>query len=75
VPPVLTRTEDALVLDLSSARGSEFQDALNKTRDIAGRRFDFANKLWVFPAEPGKAEEVINMVRPVVDDEVRQCII
>jgi SNF2 family DNA or RNA helicase len=75
VPPVLTRTEDALVLDLSSARGSEFQDALNKTRDIAGRRFDFANKLWVFPAEPGKAEEVINMVRPVVDDEVRQWII
>ena len=75
MPPVLTHKGDILELDLSSARGLEFQDALNKTRDITGRRFDHANKLWLFEASPAKAEEVINLIRPECDKELLQWII
>ncbi len=75
MPTVLTKRDDVLELDLSDARGSEFTDALNKARGITGRRFDFANKLWLFEATPQKAEEVISLLNPTCDEDLRSWVI
>jgi SNF2 family DNA or RNA helicase len=66
---------DVLALDLSAAKGYEFTDALNKARGITGRRFDFANKLWLFEATPQKAEEVISLINPQCSPELRQWVV
>jgi SNF2 family DNA or RNA helicase len=66
---------DFLALDLSDARGYEFTDALNKARGITGRRFDFANKLWLYEATPAKAEEVIGLINPECSDELRKWVV
>lgn len=65
--PVLKRVDDVLELDLSPCRGSEFQDALAKIKDVPGRRFDYDRKLWLVPAEPSVADRVLRTVRPQAD--------
>jgi hypothetical protein len=40
MPATLTKEGDALVLDLSTARGTEFKEALDKIREVPGRRYD-----------------------------------
>jgi SNF2 family DNA or RNA helicase len=77
MPARLTHDEenDLLALDLSDARGFEFKDALSKARDIVGRRFDFANKLWLFEATPQKAEEVISLINPECSPELRKWVV
>lgn len=82
MPATLRRTEDALELDLSTARSFEFRDALAKIKGqegsdngIVGRRYDPLRKIWSFPAQPDKAEQIINMISPIVDDDIRRWVV
>jgi SNF2 family DNA or RNA helicase len=74
VPATLTRKDDRLVLDLSTARGSEFNDALTKVREIPGKQFDWDTKLWSFPDEPMVADRILRTVRPTAADELLEWI-
>jgi SNF2 family DNA or RNA helicase len=75
LPATLRRVEDVLELDLSTARGFEFQDALTKIKDVTGRRYDGVRKIWSVEATPAKAEEIINLIAPDVDDEIRKWVV
>lgn len=81
MPPTLTRTDEALELDLSTCqRGFEFTDALTKIKSsgesgIVGRRYDPLRKVWSFPANPAKAEEIINLIGPICDDDLRKWVV
>lgn len=69
---VLNTDDDTLELDLSTcSRGFEFTEALNKARDITGRRFDYDRKLWCYPATADYAERIIATIKPTVSDELR----
>lgn len=70
MPPVLTKTGDTLALALSGCRGSEFQDAKEKVKEIPGRRFDFESKLWLVPANPQNADRILKTIRPEAADEL-----
>jgi SNF2 family DNA or RNA helicase len=72
VPAVLRRNDKAetLELDLSGARGSEFQDALFKIKEIPGRRYDGARKIWSIPLDPEVAHRAVATIRPKVDQEI-----
>ena len=48
----------------------EFQDARQKASDVPGRRFDWGNKLWIFPADPQVAERVLKTIRPKADQDL-----
>ena len=76
MPATLIRNGDNLELDLSTCRGPEFKDTLEKIRSIPGRKFDFDRKLWLVPAEPLVAERVMLTIQPNADqtltDWVRQ---
>lgn len=65
--PVLRRVDDALEVDLAPAKGYDFKDALDKVREIPGRRFDYDRKLWILPAEADVAERVMLTIQPVAD--------
>jgi SNF2 family DNA or RNA helicase len=75
VPPVLRREGDVLELDLSNARGFEFQDALDKIKAVVGRRYDGTRKIWSVPAEAAKAEQIINLISPEVDEDIRKWVV
>jgi len=75
MPPVLTKHDDHLALDLSDCRGMEFQDAREKVRVIPGRNFDWDNKLWLVPADPQLAERVLKTIRPKCDQSLLDWII
>lgn len=70
MPPVLTRNGDALELALAGCRGTEFEDAKDKIKEVPGRRFDFERKVWIVPAEPAVAERVLKTIRPDCDQEL-----
>lgn len=72
MPAVLTRNDaaDTLELDLSGARGGEFQDALMKVKEIPGRRFDFDTKIWSIPLDPETAHRAVATIRPQVSAEI-----
>ena len=72
MPPVLRRNdaEQTLELDLAGARGSEFQDALFKIKEIPGRRYDGARKIWSIPMDPDVAHRAVARIRPTVDQEL-----
>ncbi len=70
MPARLTKSGEELELDLSSCKGSEFNDALAKIREVPGRRFDFDRKIWCVPAEPTVAERVIYSIMPTVSTEL-----
>lgn len=74
MPPTLTKEGNSLFLDLSTARGSEFQDSLTKIRNIPGRKFDFESKLWSVPADAATADSVIHSLQPIVSDELRDWV-
>lgn len=74
MPPTLTRNGDALELDLSTCRGPEFGDALDKIRAITGRTYDPERKRWSVPAEPAVADRVMRSLRPKADDDLIQWI-
>lgn len=70
MPPVLTKNGDALELSLSGCRGSEFEDAKEKIKEVPGRRFDFDRKLWIVPAEPATADRILKTIRPTCDEDL-----
>lgn len=74
MPAKLTKTDEALELDLSNCRGSEFQDALTKIKSIPGRRFDGTRKLWLLPADALTAERVIQTLEPEAPLEIHEWI-
>jgi chromodomain-helicase-DNA-binding protein 7 len=74
VPATLTRKDDRLVLDLSTTRGSEFNDALNKARDIPGKQFDWDTKLWSFPDEPMVADRILRTIQPIAEQDLLEWI-
>lgn len=73
MPAFLRKNEEAntLELDLSGAHGHEFQDALNKIRQIPGRRFDFETKIWSVELKPDVADRILRSIRPNCADELR----
>lgn len=72
MPATLKRNDEAetLELDLSGARGGEFQDALVKIKEIPGRRYDGQTKLWSVPLDPEVAHRVVATIRPKVAPEL-----
>lgn len=70
MPATLTKEGDALVLDLSTARGTEFQDGLAKIREVPGRRYNPEDKTWRVPADATTADRVIHAIEPTVSDEL-----
>jgi SNF2 family DNA or RNA helicase len=76
MPAVLTKNGDQLELSLSGCRGSEFQDAKEKVKEIPGRRFDFDSKLWIVPADPANAERMLKTIQPLeASDELRNWVV
>lgn len=74
MPPTLRRNGESLELDLSTCRGAEFGDALDKIRAIPGRRYDPDHKRWTVPAEPDVADRVMRSLRPHAADELIQWV-
>jgi SNF2 family DNA or RNA helicase len=75
MPPTLTRKDDRLVLDLSTTTGrSDFNDALNKVREIPGKQFDWDTKLWSFPDEPMVADRILRTIQPLAEEELLEWI-
>jgi SNF2 family DNA or RNA helicase len=74
MPAALVKNGDTLELDLSNCRGSEFQDALTKIKDVPGRRFDGDRKLWLLQAEPSTAERVLSTVQPTADPSLLEWV-
>lgn len=70
MPPILTRQGEELALDLSGCRGSEFSDALEKIREVPGRRFDFDSKIWFAPGDPATAERIFQTIGPEAAPEL-----
>jgi SNF2 family DNA or RNA helicase len=74
MPAHLTLTDEAIEVDLSNCRGSEFGDALAKVKEIPGRRYDGDRKLWLLPREASSAEMALNMLRPTHDSDLEQWV-
>ncbi len=73
--PTLTRANDELILDLSTAgRGAAFNDALRKVRDFEAKRFDWDTKLWHFPDEPMVADRLLRVLQPQAEPELLEWI-
>jgi SNF2 family DNA or RNA helicase len=71
---VLTRNDDALELDISACRGSDFQDAKEKIKEVTGRRFDFERKVWIAPATAQNADRILKTIRPQADEALLQWV-
>lgn len=67
-----------LEVDISTCRGSEFMDTLEKVKNISGRWFhqelvtnddgtSKVKKVWRIPNEPGSAEKALAMLEPTAD--------
>lgn len=74
MPPTLTRTDEALELDLSTCRGAEFSDVLAKVRDLPGRRYEGKRKVWQLPVDPAIAERLVYATQPEVSPKIIQWI-
>lgn len=70
MPPVLTKKGDALHLNLSGCRGSEFHDAKEKIKQVPGRRWNPEDKTWSVPAEAMFADRILKTIRPEADEDL-----
>ena len=72
MPALLRKNEEAQTLELvlAGARGSEFQDALAKIKEIPGRRFDFESKIWSVQLDAAVADRIMRTIRPKADEEL-----
>jgi SNF2 family DNA or RNA helicase len=70
VPPVLTKVDDELHLSLSGCRGYEFEDSKVKIKEVAGRRWDPDNKVWVVEATAANADRILKTIHPSADPEL-----
>lgn len=60
MPGTITKKDDLLYVDLKSCRrGTDFEDTLEKIKEIDARKFDWDTKLWQFPAEAEIAERLV----------------
>lgn len=67
MPVNLERNDDVFTLDLSTCRGSEFQDALAKCQALPGSRFNWDDKLWETSADPRNLKRIILSLNPTCD--------
>lgn len=74
MPAVLTRTEDALELEIGTLKGAAFQDALAKIKSVPGAKFDWDRKVWLAPPEPDAAERILHSIQPNADPEISEWI-
>lgn len=68
---ILTLVDDKLELDLSPCKGGDFRDALAKTQELPGRRFDYDRKIWMVEAKADVAERILATIRPEATNELR----
>ena len=75
MPPTLTKDGDLLAVDLSTCRGIEFRDTLDKVRSITGRTYDPENKLWMLPGDDVRiAQEAVFKLQPLMDDKLKEWV-
>lgn len=67
---IVTRNGDALEINISALKGSEFGDAKEKIRAIPGRNFDWDTKLWRVPAEPETMQQLMWTIQPEASQEL-----
>lgn len=72
--PILRRKDDTLELDLSECKGYSFRDALDKIREVPGRRYDYDRKIWMVEATPDNAERILLTIRPEADQEIHDWV-
>lgn len=65
----LTREGDILEVKLEG-RWSEIADAKEKVKEIPGRRWNPDKKVWVLPADPELADQILRTLRPTADEEL-----
>jgi SNF2 family DNA or RNA helicase len=70
MPATLRKEGDSLVLDLSTARGLEFKDGLDKIRDVPGRKYDPDTKCWSVEATIANADRIIHSIQPDAKPDV-----
>ncbi len=75
MPPTLTKDGDTLAIDLSTCRGPEFKDVLDKVRDLPSRTYDPDTKLWRVPGDDvAIAQRVVFSLQPIMDDKLKEWI-
>lgn len=74
MPATLTKRDDSLVLDLSTARGAEFKEALEKIRQVPGRRYDPETKMWSVEATATNADRILHSIQPTASDDLRDWV-
>jgi SNF2 family DNA or RNA helicase len=67
---VLTREGDALHLNLSACRGSDFHDAKTKIKEVPGRRWNPETKTWIVPADAQGADRILKTIHPECSEEL-----
>src|SRR3954470_24124228 len=71
MPATFDKVGDTLEIDLSTcARGSDFEDNLEKVRELTARTWDPGRKLWICPAEADIAERLPKGVKANTTQEV-----
>lgn len=73
MPATLTKAGDTFEVDLSTCRGTEFQDTLERIqtmRETVTARFDWDRKLWIFQADPDVGERLVKGVGCRVNSEL-----
>lgn len=74
MPATLTKEDDKLVLDLSTARGIEFKEGLDKIREVPGRKYNPENKTWWVEATAANADRIIHSIQPKVPEDVMEWV-
>ena len=74
MPATLKMEGDTLIIGLSTCRGMEFKDSLEKIKDIPGRRWDpdGDGKPWLVPATVQNADRILKTLRPTTEDDTIQ---
>jgi SNF2 family DNA or RNA helicase len=65
----LTRVDDILEVKIEG-RWSDIADAKDKVKEIPGRRWNPDKKVWVLPADPELADQILKTLRPEADEEL-----
>lgn len=72
---------DFLEVDISTCRGADFVDALEKVKNISGRTFHqelledgTVKKVWRLPYEPSAGDKALHSLQPAVEPELIEWI-
>ena len=67
----VTLSREGEVLEVKiEGRWSEIADAKEKVKEIPGRRWNPDKKVWVLPADPELADQILKTLRPTADEEL-----